>query len=65
MRGADSTIRGRHYSGANDTETLVAALRLIPDGATFSATGIGRASLPVPDAAPKSAADPPATPRAP
>jgi uncharacterized protein (DUF849 family) len=30
-----------------DTETLVAALRLIPDGATFSATGIGRASLPV------------------
>jgi uncharacterized protein (DUF849 family) len=30
-----------------DTETLVAALRLIPDGATFSATGIGRTSLPV------------------
>jgi uncharacterized protein (DUF849 family) len=30
-----------------DTETLVAALRLIPDGATFSATGIGRSSLPV------------------
>ncbi|MBB4906466.1 BKACE family enzyme [Actinophytocola algeriensis] len=30
-----------------DTETLVAALRMIPDGATFSATGIGRTSLPV------------------
>ncbi|HEX4724987.1 MAG TPA: 3-keto-5-aminohexanoate cleavage protein [Pseudonocardiaceae bacterium] len=30
-----------------DVETLVAALRLIPDGATFSATGIGRSSLPV------------------
>ncbi|HEX5400812.1 MAG TPA: 3-keto-5-aminohexanoate cleavage protein [Pseudonocardiaceae bacterium] len=30
-----------------DTGTLVAALRLIPDGATFSATGVGRASLPV------------------
>jgi 3-keto-5-aminohexanoate cleavage enzyme len=30
-----------------DTETLVAALRLIPDGATFSATGVGRTSLPV------------------
>lgn len=30
-----------------DTETLVAALRQIPDGATFSATGIGRTSLPV------------------
>ena len=30
-----------------DTETLVAALRLLPDGATFSATGIGRTSLPV------------------
>ena len=30
-----------------DVETLVAALRLIPDGATFSATGIGRTSLPV------------------
>jgi uncharacterized protein (DUF849 family) len=30
-----------------DTETLVAALRLVPAGATFSATGIGRASLPV------------------
>ncbi|HWE89807.1 MAG TPA: 3-keto-5-aminohexanoate cleavage protein [Pseudonocardiaceae bacterium] len=30
-----------------DAETLVAALRLIPDGATFAATGIGRASLPV------------------
>lgn len=30
-----------------DTETLAAALRLIPDGATFSATGIGRTSLPV------------------
>jgi 3-keto-5-aminohexanoate cleavage enzyme len=30
-----------------DTDTLVAALRLIPDGATFSATGVGRASLPV------------------
>jgi 3-keto-5-aminohexanoate cleavage enzyme len=30
-----------------DAETLVAALRLVPDGATFSATGIGRASLPV------------------
>jgi uncharacterized protein (DUF849 family) len=30
-----------------DTETLVAALRLIPDEATFSATGIGRTSLPV------------------
>jgi uncharacterized protein (DUF849 family) len=30
-----------------DTETLVAALRLLPQGATFSATGIGRTSLPV------------------
>src|SRR2546421_11607282 len=28
-----------------DAETLVAALRAIPDGATFSATGIGRTSL--------------------
>lgn len=32
---------------AGDTETLVAALRLIPAGATFSATGIGRSTLPV------------------
>jgi len=32
---------------AGDVETLAAALRLIPDGATFSATGIGRSSLPV------------------
>jgi uncharacterized protein (DUF849 family) len=30
-----------------DAETLVAALRMIPDGASFSATGIGRTSLPV------------------
>ncbi|MBM7770710.1 uncharacterized protein (DUF849 family) [Actinokineospora baliensis] len=30
-----------------DTETLAAALRLIPQGATFSATGVGRTSLPV------------------
>jgi uncharacterized protein (DUF849 family) len=30
-----------------DAETLVAAVRAIPDGATFSATGIGRTSLPV------------------
>jgi uncharacterized protein (DUF849 family) len=30
-----------------DTETLVAALRSLPDGATFSATGIGRSHLPV------------------
>jgi 3-keto-5-aminohexanoate cleavage enzyme len=30
-----------------DAETLVAALRLLPDGATFSATGVGRTSLPV------------------
>jgi uncharacterized protein (DUF849 family) len=30
-----------------DTETLVAALRMIPQGATFSATGVGRTSLPV------------------
>ncbi len=30
-----------------DAETLVAALRMIPDGATFSATGIGRTSIPV------------------
>jgi uncharacterized protein (DUF849 family) len=30
-----------------DPETLVAALRLVPEGATFSATGIGRTSLPV------------------
>ncbi|CCH35428.1 3-keto-5-aminohexanoate cleavage protein [Actinosynnema sp. NPDC047251] len=30
-----------------DVETLVAALRLLPDGASFSATGIGRTSLPV------------------
>ena len=30
-----------------DAETLVAALRLLPPGATFSATGVGRTSLPV------------------
>ena len=30
-----------------DTETLAAALRAIPAGATFSATGVGRTSLPV------------------
>jgi uncharacterized protein (DUF849 family) len=30
-----------------DAETLVAALRLLPAGATFSATGIGRTSIPV------------------
>ncbi|MCT2585941.1 3-keto-5-aminohexanoate cleavage protein [Actinophytocola gossypii] len=30
-----------------DTETLVAALRAIPPGATFSATGIGRTTVPV------------------
>lgn len=30
-----------------DAETLVAALRMIPDGATFSATGVGRTSIPV------------------
>jgi 3-keto-5-aminohexanoate cleavage enzyme len=30
-----------------DTETLVAALRMVPEGATFSATGVGRTSLPV------------------
>lgn len=30
-----------------DTATLVAALRLLPRGATFSATGVGRTSLPV------------------
>ena len=30
-----------------DAETLVAALRLLPDGATFSATGVGRTSIPV------------------
>jgi uncharacterized protein (DUF849 family) len=30
-----------------DTETMVAALRLLPDGASFSATGIGRTTLPV------------------
>ncbi len=29
------------------TEALVACLRDLPDGATFSATGIGRATLPV------------------
>ncbi|MGW5051041.1 3-keto-5-aminohexanoate cleavage protein [Actinokineospora sp. NPDC004072] len=32
---------------AGDTETLAAALRLIPQGATFSATGVGRTTLPV------------------
>jgi uncharacterized protein (DUF849 family) len=32
---------------AGDTETLAAALRLIPAGGTFSASGVGRASLPV------------------
>ncbi|AHI01882.1 3-keto-5-aminohexanoate cleavage protein [Kutzneria viridogrisea] len=32
---------------AGDTETLAAALRLIPEGATFSATGVGRSSIPV------------------
>jgi 3-keto-5-aminohexanoate cleavage enzyme len=30
-----------------DTETLVAALRALPQGASFSATGIGRTSVPV------------------
>jgi uncharacterized protein (DUF849 family) len=30
-----------------DTGTLVSALRLVPEGATFSATGIGRSTLPV------------------
>lgn len=30
-----------------DAETLVAALRLLPEGASFSATGVGRSSLPV------------------
>ncbi len=30
-----------------DARTMVAALNLIPDGATFSATGIGRTSIPV------------------
>ncbi|MEV6606792.1 3-keto-5-aminohexanoate cleavage protein [Kutzneria sp. NPDC051319] len=30
-----------------DTETLAAALRVIPEGATFSATGIGRSAIPV------------------
>jgi uncharacterized protein (DUF849 family) len=30
-----------------DARTLVAALNLVPDGATFSATGIGRTSIPV------------------
>ncbi|MCP2166112.1 BKACE family enzyme [Goodfellowiella coeruleoviolacea] len=30
-----------------DVQTLVAALRLLPEGASFSATGIGRTSLPV------------------
>lgn len=30
-----------------DVDTLVAALRLLPPGATFSATGIGRTTLPV------------------
>ncbi|XVV03558.1 3-keto-5-aminohexanoate cleavage protein [Actinosynnema sp. CA-248983] len=30
-----------------DVETMVAALRLLPEGASFSATGIGRTSLPV------------------
>ncbi|HEV7648763.1 MAG TPA: 3-keto-5-aminohexanoate cleavage protein [Actinophytocola sp.] len=30
-----------------DAETLVAALRAIPAGATFSATGVGRTTLPV------------------
>ena len=30
-----------------DTETLAAALRDLPEGATFSATGIGRCRIPV------------------
>lgn len=30
-----------------DVDTLVAALRLLPDGASFSATGVGRTTLPV------------------
>ena len=30
-----------------DTETLAAALRAVPEGATFSATGIGRSAIPV------------------
>lgn len=30
-----------------DIETFTAALRLIPEGATFSATGVGRSTLPV------------------
>lgn len=32
---------------AGTTDTLVAATRQLPDGATFSATGIGRATIPV------------------
>jgi 3-keto-5-aminohexanoate cleavage enzyme len=32
---------------SGDTETLAAAMRLVPTGASFSATGVGRASLPV------------------
>jgi 3-keto-5-aminohexanoate cleavage enzyme len=32
---------------AGDTSTLVAALHAMPEGSTFSATGIGRTSLPV------------------
>ena len=32
---------------AGDLETVAAALRLIPEGATFSATGVGRSTLPV------------------
>ncbi|MGH3620180.1 MAG: 3-keto-5-aminohexanoate cleavage protein, partial [Sciscionella sp.] len=30
-----------------DTQTLVAALRALPEGASFSATGVGRTTLPV------------------
>jgi 3-keto-5-aminohexanoate cleavage enzyme len=30
-----------------DAETLVAALRLLPEGASFSATGVGRTAIPV------------------
>ncbi|PWW50872.1 BKACE family enzyme [Actinokineospora spheciospongiae] len=32
---------------AGDLETVAAALRLVPEGATFSATGVGRSTLPV------------------
>lgn len=40
-------VMGVHGGMPGDTATLVAAVAALPPGATFSATGIGRAHLPV------------------